>query len=140
MFLSQLNDDQCFTKEQARSWIEQAATVKDQPREDIVDSIEEPTESTQRKPIQKTDPIIDSTPTRNADPDDIEELIRLVEKMEQTNLIGFIDSQPEKDTFFDELLSVDAKRPRINSRRSFNGIRKQRLREKGLSASTSHRC
>ncbi|KAK8796493.1 hypothetical protein WA588_000624 [Blastocystis sp. NMH] len=35
--------------------------------------------------------------------------------MEETNLIGFIDSQPEKDTFFDELLSVDPKRLRIDA-------------------------
>lgn len=116
MYLNQSNDNQRFTKEQARNWIEQAATADTQFKEDIVDVIEESNEPAQKAPVRKTDPIIDSTPTQYPDPDDIEELVRLVKEIEETNLIGFIDTQPEKDTFFDELLSVDAKRSRIDSR------------------------
>ena len=138
MFLNQFDTDKQFTKEQARNWIEEATNVDYQPREDPIDVIEESSESSQNKAIRKTDPIIDSTPIHTADPDDLDELIRLVKEMEETNLIGFIDSQPEKDTFFDELLSVDPKRLRIDARRSFHARISQRLREKGLSASTSH--
>ena len=120
MFPSQFDADQRFTKEQARNWIELANNVDCKPREDVIDVIEESNESTQRMAIRKTDPIIDSTPTQKADPDDLDELIRLVKEIEETNLIGFIDSQPEKDSFFDELLSVDPKRPRIDARRLLN--------------------